>query len=89
MFEKAVNSQIIAHLEGQDLLNSAQHGFCKHCSSESALLRLTNLLLTTRQRKQWSCLVAIYFTKAFDLFDHKSLLAIAATKYNFVDLEVN
>ena len=68
-----------------NILVNAQHGFRKSRSCETALLRLTKILFQARKRKQWSCLVAIDFSKAFDLLDF-NLILDAASCCHFGDL---
>ncbi len=44
ILQKVVTAQLLQHLEGNHLLNSAQHGFRPALSTESALLTLSNKL---------------------------------------------
>ena len=72
VFEKIVGQKLTDHLETRGLLNTAQHGFRRRRSCETALLRLSSLLFDTRRSKQWSSIVTIDFSKAFDTLNHQS-----------------
>ena len=74
VFEKIVGQKLTDHLETQGLLNTAQHGFRRCRSCETALLRLSSLLFDTRRSKQWLSIVTIDFSKAFDTLNHQVLL---------------
>ena len=70
-FEKIVAKQLPDYLV---YFSDIQHGFHSKRSSETALLRLTNLLFRAKQRKQYSCLVTIDFSRAFDCINYNQLL---------------
>ena len=74
ILEKLVRRNIVDHLEQNELINPAQHGFVKDRSC------VTNLLETFEQLTQilddWGCKGVIYmdFMKAFDNVTHLRLL---------------
>ena len=72
-FEKIVCRQLNDYLESVKSLSPTQHGYCKRCSCEMELIRLTNLLFSTRH-KQHMVLVTTDFSKAFDSINFYSVL---------------
>ena len=74
IFERLVLQQFSCHISDNNILSQNQHGFIKGKSCESALLRLSNLLLNAKRQKQHSLLVAIDYTKAFDMLNLPILL---------------
>ena len=75
VFEKIVCRQLTKYLKRRELLSSSQHGFRRKRSCESALMRLSNLLFTSRRNKRHILLVTIDFSKAFDCLNFDRLLS--------------
>ena len=61
IFEKLINTQICNHLNNSMLVNAVKHSFIKLCSCESALLRLSKTLFTSRIAGLWTYLVTINY----------------------------
>ena len=74
ILEKVVTSQLVQHLEGNHLLNNAQHGFRAALSTESALLTLSNKLYKNIDNGNISLVTLCDLSKAFDSVDHNILL---------------
>ena len=62
-------------MRNNNLLYTLQSGFRRSYSTETALIRLTDQLLSDMDRDQVSRLVFVDYMKAFDLFDHDILLS--------------
>ena len=74
VLEKVVASQLQDHLKHNNLFEQFQSGFCSTHSTETALLRVTNNLLTTADAGSPSLLILLDLTAAFDTVDHTILL---------------
>ena len=62
-------------MRNNNLLYTLQSGFRRSYSTETALIRLTDQLLSDMDRDQVSRLVFVDYMKAFDLFDYDILLS--------------
>ena len=74
VIEKIISSQLTQHLESNNLLSKAQHGFRSHLSTTSALLKLTSKLYTAMDNKKISLVTLCDLSKAFDSVSHPILL---------------
>ena len=72
--EKVVGGQIEIHLENNNLLDPFQSGYRKHHSTETAVLNITNDILSKKDSHQATALVSIDLSAAFDLVDHDVLV---------------
>ena len=72
--EKVVAGQIEMHLENNNLLDPYQSGYRKHHSTETAVLNITNDILSKKDSHQATALVSIDLSAAFDLVDHDVLV---------------
>lgn len=73
--ERLVYNQFMKFLENNDLLDPFQSGFRKRHGTVSALLKVTDDFRRAMDRRMVSFWVHFDFSKAFDLVNHKILLA--------------
>ena len=71
--EHIIHSQVINHLEANNILSDEQHGFKKHRSCESQLINTINDLAKGLDNKQQIDAVTLDFSKAFDKVPHHRL----------------
>ena len=71
IFEKHVHQALYSYM----LLYTLQSGFRRSYSTETALIRQTDQLLSDMDKDQVSGLVFVDYKKAFDLIDHDILLS--------------
>ena len=75
IIERVVKSRLTAHLCSYNLLNSHQSAYCKHHSTETALLYIYDHLVNAIGSQKLSCLCLLDLSAAFDTIDHNILLA--------------
>lgn len=75
ILERIVVGRLSDHLERNNILHPAQHGFIKHRSTCTNLLESFNDWSISVQSKEQVTIVYIDFTKAFDLVSHQKLFA--------------
>ena len=74
IFEKLVHEQISTFICQHDYLNERQSGFRKLFSTATAVVDVSDFILTELDNKKFVCSVLIDLKKAFDTVDHKILL---------------
>ena len=74
VMEHIVSSQIMRHLDLNNILSNAQHGFRKRRSCESQLILSTDDLLKSLDGNIQTDAILLDFAKAFDKVAHKRLL---------------
>ena len=74
LVEKIVQIQLTSYLERHELLSSAQHGYRKKHSTETALHVITDHALQAMDGGQISMLVTLDLSKCFDVVPHRKLL---------------
>ena len=74
-FEKHVHQALYSYMRSNNLLYNLHSGFRRLHSTETALVRLIDQLLSDMDKDQVSGLVFIDYKKAFDLIDHDILLS--------------
>lgn len=72
--EKVVTKQLLEILKGNNIFDKFQSGFRKDHSSETALVRVTNEILTSADAGQTTILILLDLSAAFDTVDHMILL---------------
>ena len=72
--EKIVQRQLYAYLSTNDLLASSQHGFRSRHSTETALISVSDYILSATDRGALTLLCLIDLSKCFDVIDHSKLL---------------
>ena len=74
VLERIVLSQINEHLNHNNLLNPLQSAYRPNHSTETALLRIVNDLLTAMDHNKICILTLLDLSAAFDTIDHQILL---------------
>ena len=72
--EKIVASRLTTHLQGNELFECLQSAYKKHHSVETALVKITDDILTSIDSKKAVILVLLDQTAAFDTIDHTILV---------------
>jgi len=72
IIKHVVKSRLIDHLSSSKLLHSHQSAYCKHHSTETALLYIHDHLINGSQKV--SCLCLLDLSAAFDTIDHNILI---------------
>ena len=75
LLEKIVLSQLLSHMNENNLWPVFQSAYRSHHSTETALLRVFNDLLTAADSNQVSVLTLLDLSAAFDTIDHGILLS--------------
>ncbi len=75
LVERVVASRLNAHMQHEGLHETLQSAYRKSHSTETALVKITNDLLRTMDRKGCVLLVLLDMSAAFDTVDHEVLLA--------------
>ena len=75
IFEKRVHQALYNYMRNNDFLYNLQSGFRRSHSTETALIRLIDQLLSDMDKDHVSGLVFVDYKKAFDLIDHGILLS--------------
>ncbi len=81
LIEKIVANQFVNHLVRNNLMDSLQSAYKKGHSTETALLKVQNDILTDIDNKRVSVLVLLDLSAAFDTIDHEILLKRLNTHY--------
>ena len=74
IFERIIRDQLVAHLEGQNLLCRNQHGFRKGRSCLTQLLLHIDKVLHNLLESKDTDVIYLDYAKAFDKVDHQILL---------------
>jgi hypothetical protein len=74
LIERAMNSQLIDHLDKHELLPDRQSAYRKCYSTETALLRLFDQLHGVADARGATALLFLDLSAAFDTIDHQMLL---------------
>ena len=74
LLEKVALNQLNVHIEDNDLHSTYQSGYKKNHSCETALLKITNDMMTSIENNNMVSLVLLDLSAAFDTVDHKILI---------------
>lgn len=74
IFEKVMHQQITAFFDKYDLVNKNQHGFQKQKSTMHAAFDLTNEVMQSVNVKNFTTVVFLDMSKAFDCVSHDQLI---------------
>jgi len=75
IIEHVVKSRLSDHLTPNNMVNPHQSAYCKHHSTETALLYIHDHLINAIGSRKISCLCLLNLSAAFDTIDHNILLA--------------
>ena len=87
--EKAVLSQLLSHLQQNNLLNPHQSAYRKFHSTETALLKIVNDILLGFDENKLSVLALLDLSAAFDTIDHSILLHRLSVSYGIHHLALS
>ena len=74
ILERIVLSQLLAHLDRYNLLSPVQSAYRPQYSTETALLKMVDDILTALDKGDIAFLALLDLTAAFDAIDHDILL---------------
>ena len=66
VLEKIVANQLMSFLESNRLISDSQHGFRKHLSTETALMKVNEYIYNNIDNQNISLLLLLDLSKAFD-----------------------
>ena len=87
IIERAVLNQITPHID--NLLDSKQSAYRQGFSTESALLKLQNDILSALDQKKNVLLVLLDLSAAFDTVDHETLFSKLETDFYFCGIALD
>jgi len=79
IIKRVVKSQLTDHLDSNGLHNPHQSAYCKHHSTETALLYIHDHLVSAIGSKKLSCLCLFGLSAAFDAIDYNILITCLAS----------
>ena len=72
--EKIVAERLISHLQNKNLQEPLQSAYRKHCSTETALLKVQDDILKNLDKRKGVVLLLLDLSAAFDTIDHGTLI---------------
>jgi hypothetical protein len=79
--ERLVSSRFVEHTEKHDLLSATQSAYRAHYSTETALVRLHNDIVTAIDHGDVGALVLLDMSAAFDTVDHSILMDVLRERF--------
>ena len=79
VIEKVIASRLLEHMQSNNLLETLQSAYKKAHSTETALLRVQNDILSSINTRKGSFLILLDLSAAFDTVDHELLLSFLDT----------
>lgn len=76
IIERVIEQQLRAHLDSNQVIPITQSGYKKGHSCTTALLHITDDIISATDRGKITLLVLLDYSKAFDTIDHQILLSI-------------
>ena len=74
LIERIVHNQLSPYFANADLYSSAQHGYRRNHSTETALSVVTDVIYKAMDESEISILVLLDCSKSFDVISHSKLL---------------
>ena len=71
VFERAAVDQLVAYLEGNNLLSTCQHAYRKRHSTVSCLVEVVNHIHQMIDKKRYTAIASLDLSNAFDSISHK------------------
>ena len=78
--------RLLEHMKENHLLDTLQSAYKKAHSTETALLRVQNDILTSIDQKRGTFLILLDLSAAFDTVDHDLLLSFLENNIGLLDL---
>jgi len=75
IFEKDIYNRLFQHAQMNNIINMDQYGFINNSSTELAMFKLTNQILTNINKKDAVCGIFCDVSKAFDTLNHEILIS--------------
>ena len=75
IFEKVIYNRLLQHTKENNIIVSDQYGFKSNSSTELAIFKLTNQILSHINNKSSVCGIFCDLTKAFDTVNHDILIS--------------
>jgi len=73
--DQVVQQQLYSYMSSNDLFSPAQHGFRTRHSTETALITVSDRILSAMNQQEVTLLCLLDLSKAFDVIDHQKLLS--------------
>ena len=74
IFEKVIYNRLLQHTKENNITDTDQYGFKNNSSTELAIFKLTNQILSHINNKSSVCGIFCDLTKAFDTVNHEILI---------------
>jgi len=75
IFEKVIYNRLLQHTKENNIIDMVQYGFKNNSSTELAIFKLLNQILSHINNKSLVCGIFCDFTKAFDTVNHDILIS--------------
>ena len=85
LVERATLAQFDQHCREHQLLPDFQLAYRKGYSTKTSLIKMTNDILWSMERKEATAVIVLDMSAAFDAVDHDLLLDILHNRYGIID----